>query len=587
MNPTRSKVMDLAGAVGQHVRPGMALHLAFTRSRPNALIYELLRQFRGRDAAFTVSTTGLVTNGLLLIQAGLVCKLIAAVVCDDYPNPSPNPLFQHQYRAGAVELELWSVLTLVQRLKAAAMGLPFLPTRSLQGSGMAQDNRDTFKTIADPFGGADPVGLVRAWAPDLTFIHAVAADPDGNAVLSAPYGEDVYGAAAARGGAIVSVERIVSPAELRRYGHLVRLPAECVAAVVEVPYGAHPSGVAGPDLPGVQPYAEDGAFIAALRDCYRHPAALQDWMDEWVYGVKDQAEYLARLGPGRLRALRGAVRPPVLRDDPALAAVAANRPEPNPTERMVLEAARRVQLRAAALGATSILAGAGTGNVAAWLAGTRLEQAGHYISVMAEIGMYGFFPEPGDAYVFSQYNVPGCRMLSDVETALGILTCGAAARCIGVLGAAQVDRHGNLNSTFTPDGTFIVGSGGANDVATGAVEVLAVVPAARRRYVPEVDYVTSPGAQVRTVVSHLGVLEKPPGQAELVLTGYFGPPGAGPAAAAVARMREKCGWDLQVAPGLAAIPAPASADLLLIRLYDPAGALLGEALRAGEGGGAV
>ncbi|MBW1888546.1 MAG: hypothetical protein JRI52_09395 [Deltaproteobacteria bacterium] len=77
---------------------------------------------------------------------------------------------------------------------------------------------------------------------------------------------------------------------------------------------------------------------------------------------------------------------------------------------------------------------------------------------------------------------------------------------MGILGAVQVDRFGNLNTTKIPDASlFLMGSGGANDVASGARELLLCVNQDKGRYLEQVPYITSPGKNVRTVVSNMGV----------------------------------------------------------------------------------
>ena len=105
--------------------------------------------------------------------------------------------------------------------------------------------------------------------PDLALFHAWAADRAGNVVAAAPLNENFYAAMAARGGAIVSVEKIVSTEFIRRHATLVRLPGQYVAAVVEAPFGAHPGGMYGLNVPELESYAEDLDFIVELRRAFR------------------------------------------------------------------------------------------------------------------------------------------------------------------------------------------------------------------------------------------------------------------------------------------------------------------------------
>src|SRR5690606_22560365 len=107
-------------------------------------------------------------------------------------------------------------------------------------------------------------------------------------------------------------------------------------------------------------------------------------------------------------------------------------------------------------------------------------------------------------------------MLSDVTTILGVMTAGPRNRAIGVLGAAQVDASGNLNTTRLPK-LLLTGSGGANDIASGASEVMVTIGQSPKRLVERVDFVTSPGRAVRTVVTPAAVFERD--DAGFVLTG--------------------------------------------------------------------
>ena len=93
---------------------------------------------------------------------------------------------------------------------------------------------------------------------------------------------------------------------------------------------------------------------------------------------------------------------------------------------------------------------------------------------------------------------------------LGVLSCGADNRCLGALGAAQVDSDGNLNSTRLADGRVLVGSGGACDIAAAAAEVVVLTRLVPGRLVARLDYRTSPGHAVRSIVTDRGTLVREP-----------------------------------------------------------------------------
>ena len=159
---------------------------------------------------------------------------------------------------------------------------------------------------------------------------------------------------------------------------------------------------------------------------------------------------------------------------------------------------------------------------------------------------------------------------------LGSLVGARSNRCVGALGAGQVDRCGNVNSTAVPEHKLLlVGSGGAADVAAGAREVVILIDHLPVRLVEEVPYVTCPGEKISAVITTRGLMEKRDG--ELVLTGYFPEgDGNGDGEAEVAAIRENCGWDLQVAPDLERIEPPTLDELRSARMFDPHGFFLGK-----------
>jgi acyl CoA:acetate/3-ketoacid CoA transferase alpha subunit/acyl CoA:acetate/3-ketoacid CoA transferase beta subunit len=568
------KTLPLAELVRRHVRPGTTLHLSTAHVRANALVYELCRQWWGRDPRFTVVALGLTGAWLSLVQGGLARRLITSFCGESYPGPSPSPLVEAAWRDGRLDIQNWSILTLPLRLLAGAMGLPFLPTRSLLGSSMEEANAGDLAVADDPFGDGGRVALVRALVPDLSLVHGLVADRAGNTLLPAPVGEGVYGALAAREGALVTVERIVPTEVIRRYAGFVRLPGAYVRGVAEAPLGGHPGGMASPlaEAPG---YAEDYAFARVQREAFATPATAEAWVREWVLGCATPADFLERLGRDRVEALRAGAMPDAWRRE--LTALAPGLPATDAwtaEEMLAVAASRRVAARVRAAGFTTLLAGIGVSNLAAWLAADRLREAGVPVELAAEIGMVGYVPRPGDPFIFATRNLPTAKSLSDVFTVIGQLVAGRFNRCLGVLGAGQVDRAGNLNSTLIPGARYLTGSGGANDVASAAAEVLVAAWQDRRRFVDKVPYVTAPGRAVRTVVSQLAVFEKSDAHGELEVTAYQ--PAAGPTADdAVRAIRAACGWEVRVAPGLAAEPPPAAGELTLLRVFDPRRQFLG------------
>ena len=131
---------------------------------------------------------------------------------------------------------------------------------------------------------------------------------------------------------------------------------------------------------------------------------------------------------------------------------------------------------------------------------------------------------------------------------------------VAFLGAAQVDRHANLNSTVIGDydhpRTRLPGAGGAPEIATGCREVVVIAPHSPRTFVAKLDFLTTTGARTTDVITDLGVLQ--PRDGELELTAIH--PGA-----TVDHVRAQTGWPLRVADELAVTPGPTEEELTALR----------------------
>jgi acyl CoA:acetate/3-ketoacid CoA transferase alpha subunit/acyl CoA:acetate/3-ketoacid CoA transferase beta subunit len=548
---------SVEAAVRAHVRAGDELHVVVGHSRWSAAAREIVRQWWERDPGFTLVMLSLSSLGALFFRGGLVRRVVTGYSGDTFPNFTPNPWFQRGYTTGGVGVEHWSFLAFAQRLEAGARGLPAAVTRSIAGSSMA--GNDGFATVDSPFG---PVGLLAPLRADVAVLHAPVADRVGNVAVAPPLLEGVWGALGARRGAIVTVDRVVD--DLRPWSTHVRIPAHRVLAVCEVPMGAHPGGVFARDLP-VDGYGEDYDFWIEARAATRRDD-YDDWIRHWVLEPATQEDYLARLGADRVASLRA-------KADPAVHARAMGEARPDPDapvnawESAATFAARHLADRVRATGADAVLAGAGVANLAAWL-GVQLARAGgSAVQLTAEIGMWGYEPMLGDPFVLNHGSFPTATMLGDAAMVLGALVGGAGTTTIGCLGGAQVDRAGNVNSTLIPDGPFLVGSGGGNDVASVATENVIVATLGPQRTPERCGYVTSPGDAVRALVTDLGTFEKSGG--ELVLTAV--PAGDGSVADRIARASAACGWDLRVAARVAELAPPTDAEVAALRGWDPRG----------------
>lgn len=508
---------DPDSLIREFVEPGMYLHLATTMSRPNALIYALCRVFEGKNPQFTLSVAGIHSSAHCLALSGIVKKVITGFAGDNYPKPSPNGLYKDLLKGKPFELELWSLLSLVQRLMAGAMRLPGFISNSLIGSDMITDKlgKSAFlystPTEGNPFGeGAKPhlsteskgtrkkdMVFLTPLRPDITFVHGVVADEDGNIVLSQPGGEGPWGALAAVKGVIASVEKIVPRGSIPP--ELVHIPGTKVLGIAVARFGAHPQSlrVQGfPDIPafeGVESYLDDYEFQTEANESAPIPSKAEKWYNENVNLSGGHEQYLDQIGSVRLRRLK--MTPPEhslsTPEDPKTV---------NDSEQTIILAARAIIERVKTKGYKTILAGIGAAHMGAWTAAKLLEEEGIRVNVVAELGFYGMKPFTGDVFLFSQLHTGACSMLSDVTSILGTIV---PDDCLGVIGAAEVDWFGNINSVLDSKGNFLVGSGGANDIVSTA-DTIVVAKANRYRFVRKVKHITSPGERVVEAVCQFG-----------------------------------------------------------------------------------
>ena len=287
------KRMSVAEAVAKYVPDGAFLALGgFGHVRVSmAAVYEIIRQ-RKRDLLLAGKTA--VYDADVLIGSGCVTRTEVAYS------------FGHELRglapAGrrAVESGQCKVVAELSnaayqwRFLAAAMGLPFIPARNLLGT-------DTFKhssakVVKDPYSGK-PICLLPACYPDVVFIHVPRCDMYGNAQIDGTTIEDFELARAARR-LILTTEEVVPESVIREQPWRTAIPFFLVDAVVEVPYGSHPC-----QMPLIYFFDED-QYAEWLR-MSKSPEGTQEYLDKYVYGVKDFAEYLERVGgPQRLEHLR-------------------------------------------------------------------------------------------------------------------------------------------------------------------------------------------------------------------------------------------------------------------------------------------
>jgi glutaconate CoA-transferase subunit A len=291
--PTESKRMSMSDAVRRFVQDGDSIVIeGFTHLICFAAAHEIIRQ-RRRELTICRLTPDLIYDQL--IGAGCVSKLIFSWA----GNPGAGPLYAlrravEQGIPNPIELEEYSHFGMVARLIAGAAKLPFYPLRDYMGSDLPRVN-PLIKTVACPFTG-EQLAAVPALNPHVAIIHAQRADENGNAQIWGLLGVQKEAAFASKH-VIVVAEEVVSESVIRSDPNRTLIPGLIVDAVVHEPFGCHPSYAQGF-------YDRDNDFYVSWRDISQNESRFNSYLDEWVFGVSDRAEYVARLGDGlsRLKA---------------------------------------------------------------------------------------------------------------------------------------------------------------------------------------------------------------------------------------------------------------------------------------------
>lgn len=555
------KHVSLAEAVRRTVLAGDTVLFAFTHNRAHAAAWEVARQFRD-TRALTLVATGLLEYAAILVSAGAVGRLESAFAGTTYPAPSPLRVLQQAMADVPGSDPDFTNLTMTLRLMAGALGWPFVPTGSLTGSGLF--DREGRAMLRDPFTGAE-IAVLPALKPDVAFLHVPVADTLGNAIVHGPDAEECWGARAARR-LVVTAERVMEPEAFRRIGPRRGIPAALVDCVVEAPFGAHPQGqFVWSEEEGIASYAEDYAARAEFKALARDPATLRTWVETHVFG-KTHADYLAQLGAARLQALRKAAL------DPEVAVDHNPDAAPEPEEIAAWHAMLLAEEAVASGRAHGLFAGIGLAHLAAWGAEARCRRRGLAVDLIAETGMIGFRPMAGDPYLFNRPNAASSLFHANFIETLGVLAGAQRARCLVMLAAAQIDRHGNLNSSRAADQRFIVGSGGANDLGASPSPVLVVMPLKPGRFADPLPFLTSRITNLAAIATDLCRMERGPDGA-LRVTGLICRQGA--ERDTLARIAALTGNAVLAIDAPDRRDPPQAADLAALRRFDPTRAILG------------
>jgi len=286
-----SKLLTMREAISDLVPDGtsVALGLQMEQMITFAAGHEIIRQ---KKRGLTL--IGPISDMLFdqIIAAGCVEQVIAAWVGNVMMGSAYN--FRRAVERDGMKVFNMSNFTVALALQAGAMGVPFLPTRTALGSDVVKGNH-FFYQIFSPFEPKESLHAVRSLNPDVTIVHVQRADRDGNAHCWGNFGVMIEGVRAAKG-VIVVAEQIVEPEIIASDPNRTVIPGFLVNAVVQSPYGAHPSPVQGY-------YKRDDAFFRQYHEQTKTKADSDAWLDRWVYGLLDRQAYVNKLGACRVEDL--------------------------------------------------------------------------------------------------------------------------------------------------------------------------------------------------------------------------------------------------------------------------------------------
>jgi glutaconate CoA-transferase subunit A len=278
-----SKVMPLNEAVRRFVEDGDCIYAAgFTHLIPFAAGHEIIRQGK-RDLVLARATPDLIYDQM--VAAGCARKVIFSY--SGNPGVGSLRILRTEMEAGRLEWEEYSHFSMITRLTAGAMGLPFLPMNPT-GAGDLEHANPQYRRILDPYSGRELV-TVPALRPDVAIVHVQRCDETGNCHLWGILGEQREAAFGAKR-VLITTEELVPEAVIRSDPNRTLIPGMIVSAVCHVPHCAHPSYTQGY-------YDRDNAFYLEWDKISAEPGRVRAWLEEWVYGVPDREAYWERLGP--------------------------------------------------------------------------------------------------------------------------------------------------------------------------------------------------------------------------------------------------------------------------------------------------
>lgn len=474
----KNKTMTAKEAVSTYIKNESLIAMGgFGHVRVSmSIVYEMIRQKKRR---LTIAGKTAVHDLDLLVGSGCVDKVEVAYS------------FGHELRGlspssrRAVETGKCKIVGEISnagyqwRFLAAMMGLPFIPTRVMMGTDTY--NRSSAKIIEDPFSGK-PICLLPACYPDVAIIHVPRCDKFGNAQIDGIIVEDFELSRAARR-VIITTEEIIENKTIRNEPYKTVIPYYLVDAVIEAPFGSHPC-----QMPYLYFFDED--HIAEWLSLSKTDEGVEKYLEKYVYGIDSFQDYLEKIGGTkkltqlqRIEKMEEPMSAPWIKKSNE---ITKKKEYYSSTELLACVASNTLEDR------KSVFVGTGLPMIAAMLA-----QRTHAPNLLLFFEAGGIGPEipvlpisVGDSRTFHM-----AIAASSMHDSMSMAQAGYID--YGFLGAAQIDRHGNINTTvigpYEHPKTRLPGSGGANDVGTLCNKTIIIMRQDKSRFVEKLDFRTTPG----------------------------------------------------------------------------------------------
>jgi acyl CoA:acetate/3-ketoacid CoA transferase alpha subunit len=192
---------------------------------------------------------------------------------------------------GTIAADEFSSLSITFRYLAGALGIPFIPIRSINGSDLwkklLNEGSSDIANVTDPFTGDSWLAL-KPLAPDVSVVQVQVADSSGNAWIEGPHWDNAEQVRAAKR-TIVITEKLITTEEIRQKPEKTVIPGLYVSHVVELPFSAHPTSVFGA-------YDYDADHIKLYAKAAKTGDGFKEYLDKFVFGAQSHEDYLSKVG---------------------------------------------------------------------------------------------------------------------------------------------------------------------------------------------------------------------------------------------------------------------------------------------------